>query len=179
MMAYRECDDEILRDHFIVPSCGRRPSVRSRTPIYERNQPTKPEMYNIKEVFEDMLDDFVVGMVGAAVARDESLQGQPCTSSEPMRGRAAPQTTGDAAVSAEHLDIEMRLRDIGGERRTWSFGLEVYFPGPQQRTAGACAVEGRKTGRTPVMLLWSPMGITASRIAVPAPRPKNTRQEGW
>jgi len=69
-------------------------------------------MYKIEEAFNNMLDDLVVEMVGGSVALGGSLQVQPCTSSEPMRGWAASRTTGDVAVSAEHLIIGIRSAEV-------------------------------------------------------------------
>jgi len=102
MMAYREYDDEILRDYFTVTVMDVDRALLSEA---ERDKPTRPEMYKIKEAFDDMLDDSLWLKLSA---REESLQVQSCTSSEPMRGRAAPQMTCDAAVSVEHLDTGMR-----------------------------------------------------------------------
>jgi len=88
MMAYREYDDEILRDYFtltIMDVIRALPSEAERQ--YERDQPTKPEMYRIKEAVHDMLDDYLwLRWSALAVACDESLQVQPCTWSEPIRG---------------------------------------------------------------------------------------------
>lgn len=86
MMAFREYDDEILRNYFDIIVMDVVRALLSETDCqYERDQPTKPDMYKIEEAFNNLLDDFVVEMVSADVALDELLQVKSCTSSVPMR----------------------------------------------------------------------------------------------
>jgi len=75
---------------------------RSRTPTRSKlsiNSIWNVPIYDNEEAFDSSMDDFVVVMmVCASVASDETLRVlQPCASSEPPRGQAAPRKTGDAA----------------------------------------------------------------------------------
>lgn len=73
-------------------------------------------MYKIEEAFNNIMDDFLVDMVdAAAIARDESLQVQPCASSEPPRGRTASQTICDAVVLVEHLVVGIQPAKVKTE----------------------------------------------------------------
>jgi len=173
-MAYREYDNRIFRDYFDVDVMDVA-LLSEAERQYKRVQPTKPEMYKIKETFNNyILDDFAVVemMVGAhpVVLNESPLKVQPCTLSETMRERAALQTTGDAAMSVEHLDMEMwpaeaetleKSGELGGLNRR-----SIAVPGPQQKALEG--VEWGETDRMPVILPWSQMGIMANRI--PAPR---------
>jgi len=117
-------------------------------------------MYKIEETFNNMLDDFLIAMVGAAVALDGSG-----ASSEPMLRRAAPPITRDAAVSARHLDIGMRPADAKTSEETAGRTWKSIVPGTQQKTGvwkGA-----KQVADACYAAVVTDIRITASRIPVP------------
>lgn len=81
-MAYREYDDEIFRNYFIVSVMDVVYALITEAERrYGENYQSIPGMYNDEEAFNRSM---VVMLIGAAIASDETLQVHPYALSEPL-----------------------------------------------------------------------------------------------